>query len=123
MPPIRLVRTLQNVDTDKFQVRFDSLHSHSFILCKRACIRLFACEGRLSSFSAVSKSHGVRYLSAGLNNLKSDLNMSVNYSTSVNVDLSMSLNCSFLLLRCILDMACNYVLCTEITKVRFLAGD
>nr|DAN16999.1 MAG TPA: hypothetical protein [Bacteriophage sp.] len=59
-------------------------------------MRLFACEGRLSSFSAVSKSHGVRYLSAGLNNLKSDLNMSVNYSTSVNVDLSMSLNCSFL---------------------------
>ena len=58
-------------------------------------MRLFACEGRLSSFSAVSKSHGVRYLSAGLNNLKSDLNTSVNYSTSVNVDLSMSLNCSF----------------------------
>lgn len=38
----------------------------------------------------------VRYVSAGLNNLKSELSISVNCYTSVNVDLSMSLNCSFL---------------------------
>ena len=37
----------------------------------------------------------VRYESAGLNNLKSELSISVNCYTSVNVDLSMSLNCSF----------------------------
>lgn len=36
----------------------------------------------------------VRYVSAGLNNLKSELSISVNCYTSVNVDLSMSLNCS-----------------------------
>nr|DAJ76293.1 MAG TPA: hypothetical protein [Crassvirales sp.] len=34
--------------------------------------------------------------SGGLNNLKSELSISVNCYTSVNVDLSMSLNCSFL---------------------------
>ncbi len=39
----------------------------------------------------------VRYVSAGLNNLKSELSISVNCYTSVNVDLSMSLNCSFLI--------------------------
>lgn len=38
----------------------------------------------------------VRYENAGLNNLKSELSISVNCYTSVNVDLSMSLNCSFL---------------------------
>nr|DAQ60410.1 MAG TPA: hypothetical protein [Bacteriophage sp.] len=32
----------------------------------------------------------VRYVSAGLNNLKSELSISVNCYTSVNVDLSMS---------------------------------
>ena len=37
----------------------------------------------------------VRYVSAGLNSLKSELSISVNCYTSVNVDLSMSLNCSF----------------------------
>nr|DAP33042.1 MAG TPA: hypothetical protein [Caudoviricetes sp.] len=36
----------------------------------------------------------VRYESAGLNNLKSELSISGNCYTSVNVDLSMSLNCS-----------------------------
>ena len=65
----------------------------------------------------------VRYVSAGLNNLKSELSISVNCYTSVNVDLSMSLNCSFYYPGAILDMAYNYVLCTEIIKVRFLAGD
>ena len=39
----------------------------------------------------------VRYVSAGLNNLKSELSISVNCYTSVNVDLSMSLNCSICL--------------------------
>ena len=59
-------------------------------------VKLLARESRLgTSSTGAIIFHGVRYLSAGLNNLKSDLDMSVNYLTSVNVDLSMSLNCSF----------------------------
>ena len=76
----------------------------SFLMIRR----VIACESNSSvrlwrpilsivpSLSGIRFYTRVRYVSAGLNNLKSELSISVNCYTSVNVDLSMSLNCSFL---------------------------